>query len=34
MPRLAFAQSFWDGYDTMEKTVRAGVRKAMASSRP
>ncbi|MGV9993545.1 UvrD-helicase domain-containing protein [Streptomyces sp. NPDC003374] len=30
MPRLAFAQSFWDGYDTLEKTVRAGVRKAMA----
>lgn len=19
MPRLAFAQSFWDGYDTLEK---------------
>ncbi|MET9254871.1 UvrD-helicase domain-containing protein [Streptomyces sp. NPDC003717] len=30
MPRLAFAQSFWDGYDRMEKPVRAGVRKAMA----
>ncbi|MFJ8715772.1 UvrD-helicase domain-containing protein [Streptomyces violaceus] len=30
MPRLAFAQSFWDGYDTLEKPVRAGVRKAMA----
>ncbi|MEU2117113.1 UvrD-helicase domain-containing protein [Streptomyces sp. NPDC016459] len=29
MPRLAFAQSFWDGYDTLEKPVRAGVRKAM-----
>jgi hypothetical protein len=25
MPRLAFAQSFWDGYDTLEKPVRAGV---------
>ena len=30
MPRLAFAQSFWDGYDMLEKPVRAGVRKAMA----
>lgn len=30
MPRLAFAQSFWDGYDSLEKPVRAGVRKAMA----
>ncbi|WP_103531424.1 UvrD-helicase domain-containing protein [Streptomyces sp. SM11] len=30
MPRLAFAQSFWDGYETLEKPVRAGVRKAMA----
>ncbi len=30
MPRLAFTQSFWDGYDTLEKPVRAGVRKAMA----
>ncbi|MEU1507082.1 UvrD-helicase domain-containing protein [Kitasatospora sp. NPDC005748] len=30
MPRLAFAHSFWDGYDTLEKPVRAGVRKAMA----
>lgn len=30
MPRLAFAQSFWDGYDTLDKPVRAGVRKAMA----
>ncbi|QZL08361.1 UvrD-helicase domain-containing protein (plasmid) [Streptomyces sp. BHT-5-2] len=29
MPRLAFAQSFWDGFDTLEKPVRAGVRKAM-----
>ncbi|GHB02832.1 MULTISPECIES: UvrD-helicase domain-containing protein [Streptomyces] len=29
MPRLAFAQSFWDGYDKLEKPVRAGVRKAM-----
>ncbi|MFD4762745.1 UvrD-helicase domain-containing protein [Streptomyces sp. NPDC058439] len=29
MPRLTFAQSFWDGYDTLEKPVRAGVRKAM-----
>ncbi|SDE37118.1 Part of AAA domain-containing protein [Streptomyces griseoaurantiacus] len=31
MPRLAFAQSFWDGYDTLDKPVRAGVRKAMAT---
>ncbi|MEU5170167.1 UvrD-helicase domain-containing protein [Streptomyces mutomycini] len=30
MPRLAFTQSFWDGYDTLEKPIRAGVRKAMA----
>ncbi|MCF3960430.1 UvrD-helicase domain-containing protein [Streptomyces fuscigenes] len=30
MPRLAFAQSFWDGYDALEKPVRSGVRKAMA----
>ncbi|GHI97169.1 UvrD-helicase domain-containing protein [Streptomyces olivaceus] len=30
MPRLAFTQSFWDGYDTLQKPVRAGVRKAMA----
>ena len=29
MPRLAFANSFWDGYDSMEKPIRAGVRKAM-----
>ncbi|MYS22506.1 UvrD/REP helicase N-terminal domain-containing protein [Streptomyces sp. DvalAA-14] len=30
MPRLAFAQSFWDGYDTLDKLIRAGVHKAMA----
>ncbi|MGW6137400.1 UvrD-helicase domain-containing protein [Streptomyces sp. NPDC055140] len=30
MPRLAFANSFWDGYDNLEKPIRAGVRKAMA----
>jgi hypothetical protein len=29
MPRLAFAQSFWDGYDALEKPIRTGVRKAM-----
>ncbi|WP_327738007.1 AAA family ATPase [Streptomyces nojiriensis] len=29
MPRLAFTQGFWDGYETLEKPVRAGVRKAM-----
>ncbi|WP_425827562.1 UvrD-helicase domain-containing protein [Streptomyces fractus] len=30
MPRLAFAQSFWEGYDSLEKQIRSGVRKAMA----
>ncbi|MFE0672580.1 UvrD-helicase domain-containing protein [Streptomyces sp. NPDC058867] len=30
MPRLAFAQSFWDGYESLQKPIRAGVRKAMA----
>ncbi|MGW3715612.1 UvrD-helicase domain-containing protein [Streptomyces sp. NPDC005133] len=30
MPQLAFAQSFWDGYEKVEKPVRAGVKKAMA----
>ncbi|GEB52335.1 UvrD-helicase domain-containing protein [Streptomyces cacaoi] len=30
MPRLAFAQSFWDGYESLEKPIRTGVRKAMA----
>ncbi|MFI1004757.1 UvrD-helicase domain-containing protein [Streptomyces galbus] len=30
MPQLAFAQTFWDGYESLEKPVRAGVRKAMA----
>ncbi|MEZ0161434.1 UvrD-helicase domain-containing protein [Streptomyces griseorubens] len=30
MPQLAFAQSFWDGYESLEKPVRAGVRKTMA----
>ena len=29
MPRLAFANSFWESYETLEKPVRAGVRKAM-----
>jgi hypothetical protein len=30
MPQLAFANSFWENYDLLEKPVRAGVRKAMA----
>lgn len=30
MPQLAFANSFWDGYDALDKEVKAGVRKAMA----
>ena len=30
MPQLAFANSFWESYDVLEKPVRAGVRKAMA----
>ncbi|GHG95230.1 UvrD-helicase domain-containing protein [Streptomyces rubradiris] len=29
MPQLAFASSFWESYDVLEKPVRAGVRKAM-----
>ncbi|MFI1068525.1 UvrD-helicase domain-containing protein [Streptomyces puniciscabiei] len=29
MPQLAFANSFWESYDVLEKPVRAGVRKAM-----
>lgn len=30
MPQLAFANSFWESYDVLEKQVKAGVRKAMA----
>lgn len=30
MPQLAFASSFWESYDVLEKPVKAGVRKAMA----
>lgn len=30
MPQLAFASSFWESYDLLEKPVKAGVRKAMA----
>jgi superfamily I DNA/RNA helicase len=30
MPMLAFAHSFWENYDRLEKPVKAGVRKAMA----
>jgi hypothetical protein len=29
VPQLAFANSFWESYDLLEKPVRAGVRKAM-----
>ncbi|PKV96922.1 UvrD-like helicase family protein [Amycolatopsis echigonensis] len=29
MPNLAFAHSFWDTYDRLEKQVKSGVRKAM-----
>ncbi|MGV9247496.1 UvrD-helicase domain-containing protein [Streptomyces sp. NPDC003710] len=29
MPQLAFASSFWESYDVLEKPVKAGVRKAM-----
>ncbi|WP_330466627.1 UvrD-helicase domain-containing protein [Micromonospora zamorensis] len=29
MPQLAFANSFWQSYDILEKPVKAGVRKAM-----
>ncbi len=29
MPRLAFTHTFWDGFDSLEKHIRAGVRKAM-----
>ncbi|MDW8804198.1 AAA family ATPase [Streptomyces scabiei] len=29
MPQLAFAHSFWESYDLLDKPVRAGVRKAM-----
>ncbi|GAA0913369.1 UvrD-helicase domain-containing protein [Virgisporangium aurantiacum] len=30
MPQLALAKSFWDAFDTLEKQVKSGVRKAMA----
>lgn len=30
MPQLAFATTFWESYDQLEKQVRAGVRKAMS----
>ncbi|MEV0592993.1 UvrD-helicase domain-containing protein [Nonomuraea cavernae] len=29
MPQLAFANSFWESFDALEKPVKAGVRKAM-----
>ncbi|MCX4391269.1 AAA family ATPase [Micromonospora peucetia] len=30
MPQLAFANSFWESFDVLEKPIKAGVRKAMA----
>ncbi|KQV14974.1 MULTISPECIES: UvrD-helicase domain-containing protein [unclassified Kitasatospora] len=30
MPQLAFANSFWESYDILERPVKSGVRKAMA----
>ncbi|MEV6983004.1 hypothetical protein AB0M95_17305 [Sphaerisporangium sp. NPDC051017] len=30
MPQLAFANSFWESYDVLEKPVKAGLHKAMA----
>ncbi|TMR96193.1 hypothetical protein [Nonomuraea basaltis] len=30
VPHLAFANSFWESYDVLDKPVKAGVRKAMA----
>lgn len=30
MPQLAFANSFWDSYDVLDKQVKVGVRRAMA----
>lgn len=30
MPQLAFANTFWESFDALEKQVKAGVRKAMA----
>lgn len=29
MPQLGFAQTFWDTYDTLDRQVKSGVRKAM-----
>ncbi len=29
MPQLAFANTFWQSYDVLEKPIKAGVRKAM-----
>ncbi|MCQ4082164.1 hypothetical protein NGB36_16495 [Streptomyces sp. RB6PN25] len=29
MPQLAFANSFWESYDVLDKPVKSGVRKAM-----
>ncbi|MFI6707981.1 hypothetical protein ACIBF7_16230 [Nonomuraea sp. NPDC050478] len=29
MPQLAFASTFWESYDALEKDVKAGVRKVM-----
>ncbi|MEV1142741.1 UvrD-helicase domain-containing protein [Micromonospora sp. NPDC049799] len=30
MPQLAFANTFWESFDVLEKPIKAGVRKAMA----
>ncbi|MEO3803491.1 hypothetical protein [Nonomuraea sp. B1E8] len=29
MPQLAFASTFWESYDALNKDVKAGVRKVM-----
>jgi hypothetical protein len=30
MPQLAFASTFWETYDQLERPAKAGVRKVMA----
>jgi hypothetical protein len=30
VPQLAFANSFWESYDVLEKPIKAGIRKATA----
>jgi hypothetical protein len=29
VPQLAFAASFWESYDVLERPIKVGVRKAM-----